>query len=43
MKPFNQSKVFEILKERWRGKDMEAYFKDKGERFAEKLKKDLGK
>lgn len=43
MKPFNETKVFQILKERWAGKDMEVYFEEKGKKFFEKLKKELKK
>lgn len=39
MKPFNETKVFQILKERWAGKDMETYFIEKNKEFIEKLKK----
>ena len=43
MKPFNETKVFQILKERWAGKDMETYFIEKNKEFIEKLKKELKK
>lgn len=36
---FEDSKVFEILKKRWAGKDMEAYFIEKNKEFIENLKK----
>lgn len=42
MKQF-ENKVFKILKERWSGKDMEAYFEDKGKAYLKKLKKELKK
>lgn len=42
MKPFKETKLFQILKERWAGKDMEAYFIQKNKEFIEKLKKKLG-
>jgi hypothetical protein len=41
MKKFTETKVFEILKERWAGKDMEKYFKEKSETHLEKLKKEI--
>jgi hypothetical protein len=41
MKPFNKTKVFQILKERWAGKDMETYFIEKNKEFIEKLKNEL--
>ena len=43
MKPFNETKVFQILKERWSGKDMETYFIEKNKEFIQKLKKELKK
>lgn len=35
--------VLEILKERWAGKDMEAYFYQKSQEFLEQLKRDLNR
>lgn len=32
-----------LLKDRWAGKDMEAYFYEKSQEFVEKLKRDLEK
>jgi hypothetical protein len=43
MKQFKDSKVFQILKERWSGKDMEVYFEDKGKEYLEKLRRELKK
>jgi hypothetical protein len=43
MKQFKNNKVFKILKDRWQGKDMEAYFEDKGNAYFNKLKKELKK
>ena len=43
MTEFKNTKVFQIIKERWAGKDMEAYFIEKNKKFIEKLKKGLGK
>ena len=42
-KKFTESLVFKILSERWKGKDMEKYFADKGKAYVKKLKKDLKK
>ena len=38
---FEDSLVFKILAERWRGKDMEKYFIDKNKAYIKKLKKEL--
>jgi hypothetical protein len=43
MKPFKETKVFQILKERWKDKDMEIYFIEKNKEFIERLKKELKK
>ena len=34
---FKDTKVFQILKERWAGKDMETYFIQKNKEFMDKL------
>jgi len=41
MMDFKDSLVFKILKERWKGKDMEKYFVDKNKAYIKKLKKEL--
>ena len=41
MKRFKDTKVFQILKERWAGKDMETYFIQKNEEFIERLKNEV--
>jgi hypothetical protein len=43
MTQFKNSKVFQILKKRWSGKDMEVYFEDKSKEYLEKLKRELKK
>jgi hypothetical protein len=40
---FTETKTYEIIKERWAGKDMEKYFEEKGKAYFEKLKKELTK
>lgn len=40
---FTETKTYEIIKERWAGKDMEKYFEEKGKAHFEKLKKELTK
>ena len=42
-KDFTKTKCFQTLMDRWRGKDMEAYFEEKNKAFHEKLRKDLKK
>lgn len=41
MIPFKDTKVFQLLKERWAGKDMETYFIQKNKEFIERLKKEV--
>lgn len=41
MKPFKDSIVFKIIKERWTGQDMEEYFKKKSDEFYMKLLKEV--
>ena len=41
MLKFKDTKVFQIIKERWGGKDMETYFVQKNKEFIEKLKKEI--
>jgi len=36
----NMNRVLDILKERWRGKDMETYFQIKSKEFYVKLKEE---
>ena len=43
MVKFTESKTFQILKDRWTGKDMEKYFVDKNKAFHKKLKKEITK
>lgn len=43
MKNFKDTLVFKILMERWKGKDMEAYFIEKNKEFIERLKKETKK
>lgn len=43
MKQFKDSKVFQFLKERWAGKDMETYFIQKNKEFIERLKNEVKK
>ena len=43
MKKFTETKTYQIIKERWVGKDMEKYFEEKGKAYFEKLKKELTK
>lgn len=38
MVKFTESKTFQILKDRWTGKDMEKYFVDKNKAFHTRLK-----
>jgi hypothetical protein len=40
---FKDTKVFQLLKERWAGKDMETYFIQKNKEFSERLKKEVKK
>lgn len=42
MKKFKDTLVAKIITERWKGKDMEIYFKEKNKAFLEKLKKEVG-
>jgi hypothetical protein len=42
-KEFKNTKVFQILKDRWAGQDMEQYFIDKNKAFINRLKKELKK
>ena len=41
MKDFKDTKVFQVIKERWAGKDMEAYFIQKNKEFIERLKNEV--
>jgi len=43
MTQFKDSKVFQILKDRWAGKNMETYFLQKNKEFWKALMKDLNK
>jgi hypothetical protein len=43
IKKFEESKVFQIIKERWAGKDMETYFIQKNKEFIERLKNEVKK
>ena len=43
MLDFKKSKTFAIIIERWTGKDMEQYFKDRNKEFIARLKKETKK
>jgi hypothetical protein len=41
MEKFKDTKVFKMLAERWKGRDMETYFIEKNKAYYEKLKKEV--
>lgn len=38
---FENTRVFEILKQRWKGKDMEVYFKNRSIEYLEELQNQI--
>lgn len=42
MQKFEDTKAGKLIFDRWRGKDMETYFREKNKAFIEKLKKEVG-
>lgn len=42
MVKFENTKTGKSILDRWRGKDMETYFREKNKAFIEKLKKEVG-
>jgi hypothetical protein len=41
MVKFKDTKVFKMLAERWKGRDMETYFIEKNKTYHERLKKEV--